>query len=142
VIIVLIETILHFRRAMSATSTLTTANPELRALATESAHRVTGVASFVLLADIGDERLPKGTPTLFWLFEGPLQARRIRLMHDGAVSRARLHPAGSVPEAAAPNSIAVENRRSPISTQFDMSDFGQLPEPRLPSLDRRFVAAL
>ena len=29
----------------------------LRALATESAHRVTGVASFILLTDIGDQRL-------------------------------------------------------------------------------------
>ena len=30
---------------------------KLRALAAESAHRVTGVASFILLADIGDQRL-------------------------------------------------------------------------------------
>ena len=30
---------------------------ELRTLATKSAHRVTGVASFVLLADISDQRL-------------------------------------------------------------------------------------
>ena len=30
---------------------------ELIAFAAESAHRVTGVASFILLADIGDQRL-------------------------------------------------------------------------------------
>jgi hypothetical protein len=30
---------------------------QLRVLAAESAHRVTGVASFILLADIGDQRL-------------------------------------------------------------------------------------
>ena len=30
---------------------------ELRTLATESAHRVTGVASFILLADRGDQRV-------------------------------------------------------------------------------------
>ena len=30
---------------------------ELIALAAESAHRVTGVASFILLADIGDQRV-------------------------------------------------------------------------------------
>ena len=31
--------------------------PELRILAAQSAHRVTGVASFILLADIGDQHL-------------------------------------------------------------------------------------
>ena len=30
---------------------------ELRALAAESAHRVTGVASFILLANVGDQRV-------------------------------------------------------------------------------------
>jgi hypothetical protein len=39
---------------------------ELRAFAAESAHRVTGVASFILLADIGDQRLR----TLQLNFEG------------------------------------------------------------------------
>ena len=39
---------------------------ELRALAAESAHWVTGVASFILLADIGDQRLR----TLHLNFEG------------------------------------------------------------------------
>jgi len=31
--------------------------PELRILAAQSAHRVTGVAAFILLADIGDQHL-------------------------------------------------------------------------------------
>src|SRR6266567_2536996 len=39
---------------------------ELRVLAAESAHRVTGVTSFILLADIGDQRLR----TLHLNFEG------------------------------------------------------------------------
>jgi hypothetical protein len=51
--------------------------------------------------------------------------------------------AGSVPEAAASNSIAVENRPLRLAdAPFDMSDFGTLPEPRLPSLDHTFAAAL
>jgi hypothetical protein len=39
---------------------------ELRTLAAESTHRVTGVASFILLTDIGDQRLR----TLHLNFEG------------------------------------------------------------------------
>jgi hypothetical protein len=35
----------------------TTWGAELRALAAESAHRVTSVASFILLANVGDQRL-------------------------------------------------------------------------------------
>ena len=42
---------------VSATAKASAREGQLRVLAAESAHRMTGVASFILLADIGDQRL-------------------------------------------------------------------------------------
>jgi hypothetical protein len=49
-----------------ATKRTSVCESELRTLAAESAHRVTGVASFILLTDIGNHRLR----TLHLNFEG------------------------------------------------------------------------